>query len=293
MELSHPLSGVTRHLLGAEPGAVQTYVHAPQQSTRDRHIVVCEWRHASGKTLKGSGAAPTKLEAYLKAVVELGETALCVGASVPNRSGMAGGLIAANALHRAKAELVERDAFLFHYRGRVPFLSRELADSGAWLFEMSSPRAGDHCFIALDQACVEGTAECVLLGLGCHDDRRTAAEKALGELAGMTLDHAMRPGWCRAVYEGTSNASRLTDLHHAHSRDPRNKARIRALCATGSGTSNRRTPLSSDWRIEWLESPLKYFKYVRASHPELAVLEFGLPEPTESPAEPPLYHPIW
>jgi hypothetical protein len=294
MELSHSLSRVTRHLLRAGAGAVETFVHSPQEATRDRCVVVCEWERNPGKRLKSSGTAKNKLEAYMKAVVELGEAALCDGISVPNRTGVAGGLIVGNAVERAKAELMERDAFLFHYRNQVPFVKREPVGAGAWLFELSSPQDGVHCFIALDRACVEGIAECILMGLGCHGDRGAAVEKALGELACMVLDHSMRPGWCRAVYSGASSPARLTDMHHAASRDPRNMERFRALCATGPSEALRgRGNLAGNWRVECLTSPLRYFKYVRVSHADLAVLEFGKPEPSASPEEAPLFHPVW
>lgn len=294
MELSHPLSRVTRHLLRAGAGAVETFVHSPQEATRDRYVVVCEWERNPGKRLKSSGVAGSRLEAYMKAVVELGEAALCDGTSVPNRTGVAGGLVVENAVLRAKAELMERDAFLFHYRNRVPFVTREPAGSRAELFEMSSPQDGIHCFIALDKACVEGTADCILMGLGCHADRGAAAEKAIGELACMVLDHSMRPGWCRDVFSGASRPTRLTDMHHASSRDPRNMKRIRELCAAGSSEALRgRGKLADEWCIELLASPLRYFKYVRVSHGGLAVLEFGKPEPSTSPEEAPLFHPVW
>lgn len=292
MELSSSLSRVTRHLVGAEPGTVQTYVHCPRASTLSRYIVVCEWEREPRKRIKASGVARSRLDAYLKAVVELGEVAICDGTSMLNRTGLAGGLIFENAVHRAKAELLERDAFLFHYRRRLPFVKRESAGPGACLFEMSSPLADVHCFIALDQAFVEGGAECILMGFGCHLDRETAGEKAVGELAGMVLDHSLRPGWCRDVYTGAAKPARLTDLHHAYSRDSRNIERIRALCRPGSADSSR-GPLSEEWRVERLQSPLKYFKYVRVSHPGLAVLEFGRPEDATSPGQAPLYHPVW
>jgi hypothetical protein len=269
-------------------------VHCPQKSTLSRYIVVCEWERKPQKRIKASGVGGTRLEAYLKAVVELGEVALCDGASLLNRTGVAGGLVLANAVDRAKAELTERDAFLFHYRGQVPFVRRESAGSGACLFEMFSPLTGAYCFIALDQAFVDGAADCILMGLGCHFDRATAGEKALGELSGMVLDHSLRPDWCREVYAGTVKPARLTDLHHSYSRDPRNIERIRALCRPGAPEAlSGRGALLDEWRIERLESPLRYFKYVRVSHPGLALLDFGKPEAAASPEEAPLYHPVW
>lgn len=294
MELSHPLSRVTRHLLRAGAGAVQAFVHSPQEATRGRYVVVCEWERNPGKRLKSSGTAKSRLEAYMKAVVELGEAALCDGISVLNRTGVAGGLVVENAVQRAKAELMERDAFLFHYRNRVPFVKREPVGTRAFLFEMSSPQDGVHCLIALDGACVDGTAHCILMGLGCHGDREAAAEKALGELACMVLDHSMRPDWCRDVYSGALSPARLTDMHHAASRDPRNMERIRALCAAGFSEALRgRGKLAENWRVERLASPLRYFKYVRVSHADLAVLEFGKPESAAFPEEAPLFHPVW
>lgn len=294
MELSHPLSRVTRHLLRASAGAVEVYVHSPQEATRGLHIVVCEWQRDPRKRLKASGVARSRLEAYVKAVAELGEVALCDGTSLPNRTGVAGGLISANAVLRAKAELLERDAFLFHYRNRVPFLKREPASSDSCLFEMSSAQDRYYCFIALDKAGAEGRAECILMGLGSHVDRRTAADKALGELACAALDHSMRPGMCRDIYEGKSPPARLTDLHHASSRDPRNIGMMRALCQGGTPEASRsRGALSGEWRVERLASPLRYFEYVRVSHDGLALLEFGQPEPASSPDDAPLYHPVW
>lgn len=293
MELSHSLSRVTRFLLQAEAGAVEVFVHDPQDATRGLHVAVCEWQRETGKRLKASGVAATRFEAYIKAVAELGEVVLCHASGLESRAGIAGGLFASNAVLRAKAELLERDAFLFHYRNRVPFLRRESARaaSGAGVFEMSSAEKGRHCFIALDEAFMAGGAECVLMGFGCHADRELAAAKALGELACMSLDHAMRPGWCRDVYEGRSRAARLTDFHHAFSRDPRNRERIRALCRTDAAPAPSRRDLVGEWRVETLKSPLRYFKYVRVFHDGLVPLEFGRPEPSFEGT--PLYHPVW
>lgn len=296
MDLSDPLIQVTRHLLRDPSGFIAVHVHEPQERTKNRFIVVCEWEKRSGHWLRASGVAGSRVEAYVKAIAELGEVALCDRDSLPDRSGIAAGFIEKNAVVRAKSELIERDAFLFHYRTGTPFLRREpaLDASEAVLFEMSSADLGYVSLLAVDRASLEGRRDCILLGLGCHPDRGVAASKAIGELACATLDHAMRPGWCKDIYEGNSPAKRLTDRHHAASRDPRNLERMGRLFAVRSGSViGERVDCSKRWEIVSLESPLRYMRYFKATNDALAVLEFGRPESWTDSGSPPLFHPIW
>ncbi len=63
--------------------------------------------------IQATGLGSTRLNAFAKAISELGEVILKVESSLLHRSGMAGGFCIRNAMQRAKFETLERDAFFF------------------------------------------------------------------------------------------------------------------------------------------------------------------------------------
>lgn len=301
MGLSRSLARLTRHLIRGDEGWTEAFVHPPSELTLGHFIVVSTFRSSEGPVLKGTGVARSQTEAYLKSVIELGEVLCSNKNGIANRNGMAGGLMLRSAMERAKAELIERDAFLFHYRQGVPLKGPEIwpetirgasSRGRVLVFEMSSAVHGTHCVMATDEASVSGDEGCLWFGLAAHPDREAASWKAMGEYACMNLDHAMRPGWCAGVFAGTQPASRLPDLHHAASRDPRNRRRFHDLCGGAEAEPHRRNDRSIKWSQSEILSPLRYFRYALASSPALHALEFGRSEPVPA-GEPPLFHPVW
>lgn len=301
MGLSRSLARLTRHLIRGDEGRTEAFVHPPSELTLGFFIVVSTFRSDEGAVLKGTGVARSQTEAYLKSAIELGEVLCSRQNGISTRNGMAGGLLLHSAIERARAELLERDAFLFHYRKGVPFRSSEIWREGIpgasgrgriMVFELSSAVGGLRCVLATDEASIGGDEGCLWFGLAAHPDREAAARKAVGEYACMNLDHALRPGWCADVFAGTRPASRLPDLHHAASRDPRNRRRFHDLCGVGESESRFRQGVSIEWSQAEVPSPLRYFRYARASSPLLDILEFGVSESVPA-GEPPLLHPVW
>lgn len=234
---------------------------------------------------------------YIRALVELGENIIFKTHGLEDRGGLSGGFLLSGAVKRAKFELIERDAFLFHYRTVTPFLSRASDPQvGALLFEMRSSVPGVHCFFATTPECAEGHHPCLLLGLGAHEEAAQARKKALGELATMKMDHELRPGWCAALEANPDRISRVPDFHHVQSRDGRNIQIIRKLCDlqdAGRGASVDPVHIEGGWNIQTLESPIRFVKYGRIENAKLRSLKFGEPELVTGASDRPLYHPIW
>lgn len=301
MGISRSLTRVAQHLLGARAGSAETFVHCPTMTTLGRSIAVTSFRTPSGAVHRGTGVARSEVEAFLKSVLELGEVIHCQEAGVSNRSGMAGGLLLGAAIERARSELIERDAFLHHYRGGIPLqgaefiIAREGVPPGRgeiMVFLMSPAVPGVRCVLVTDELSVMGAEGCIWFGLGSHPDFAVAVQKALGEYASMMLDHELRPGWCARVFDGIEPASCLPDLHHAASHDPRNRRRFREICGSGKRQPGPRPMGVVHWLEREVPSPVRYFRFVHSVAEGLIPLEFGIPESIPE-NESPLLHPIW
>lgn len=249
---------------------------------------------------KGSGMTTDSVNSsYIRAVVELGENIIFKTKRLEDRGGLSGGFLFSEAIQRGKYELIERDSFLYHYRERAPFLSRRASQEGdALLFEMKSKVPGVHCFFATTRECANGQNPCLLLGLGAHKDPSQAQRKALGELSTMQLDHDLRPGWCEALAASPEKISRLPDYHHVQSRDSRNIEAIKEICSVSGESLGKQAGYDSEiqrqWRVEKMESPIRFAKYCHISNSRLEALKFGFPEEKSLwRSESPLYHPIW
>lgn len=251
----------------------------------------------NGIKLKGSANAPTLVSAFTKALVEMGEAFVLRAHGLTDRSGVAGGIFPKAIGLRAQSELLERDAFLFHYRNRISFEKfAELAhpfwpEENVLVFKLKSASEGFHCFLATDTKCANGRNQCLLLGLGAHTDIETAKNKAIGEYATMLMDHKQRPDWCKHLALDPALSTRPPDHHHAHSRDPRNISCFKALCSGNSEGSRKLKHLN--WATQSMESPLIFFRYQKVECDDLLKLEFGKPEPQQNQEDPPLFHPIW
>lgn len=291
MGVSTKLTRIARFLLRADDERVGVFVHEPSEATSGLYVIVTTLWCDEVKTT-GTGKARAERDAFVRSVAELGEALVARRERFKDRDGIAGGLFRKRAVERACCEAIERDAFLYHYRGRRPFLAREDLARDLVAFVMASALPTIHAVLVTDRGSAEGRSECLTIGLGAHRDRAESIEKAVGEASTMRLDHRLRPGWCADIYGGVEKPARLPDFHHAQSRDPRNREIFADLCAqTGSQRGSRSPLLHGDWRIQRLKSPVRFLSFVRVKNPELAPLEFGRPEPEST--SPPLYHPIW
>ncbi len=82
----------------------------------------------NGKPAQGYSRNDRLNIAFTKALCEFGEVIVARQLSLANRNGLAGGVFKRTAISRAKSELLERDAFLYHYAIRIPFTQRKKMD---------------------------------------------------------------------------------------------------------------------------------------------------------------------
>jgi hypothetical protein len=304
MEFSSKLAGITRILLRPNARMVEVYLHSPSSENQGLWMAVLDIEDDCSFRYKGTGISRRKEEAFIKALVEVGENIIVRRDSLKDRGGIAGGFLGFLATERAKNELCERDAFLFHYRNVTPFLSREeflfkINGPKIIIFEMRSRVAGYRAFLATSEECSLGTGDCILLGFGSDSDPEVAKQKATNEFSTMFFDHARRPGWCAELEKGKREILRLPDLHHVASRDSRNILRFKKMCSITESSSCNSFPEqiaknSSKWGIEYLKSPFCFVKYVRVSNPMLAPLTFGGYETSGlDEGNSPLRHPVW
>lgn len=297
VESSHQLAKITKTLLKEKTIKTSVYFKRPSAETNELFIVVVSVTLQNGFKIKGSANAPTLTSAFTKALIEMGEVYILKSQGFKDRSGIAGGLFSKSITTRAQAELLERDAFLFHYRNKISFEKSDQFAHPFWtkeyivVFRLMSASNRFHSFLATDSKCADGNHQCLLLGLGAHTDIESAKNKAIGEYATMLMDHRQRPDWCKRLALDPGLSTRQPDHHHAHSRDPRNISLFKDLCS-GSLPGTRRTQ-QLNWTNQSLESPLRFFRYLKADCPELLKLEFGKPEPQQGQEEQPLFHPIW
>jgi hypothetical protein len=287
-------------MLFSEPvDHIDVFAEAPCESNGGQWVVVVEAIWRDWALMKGTGTGRSESVSFLKGLVELGEVWLVRKHSLQDRSGIAGGIFRRQASFRAKAELIERDSFLFHYRNRHPFARkikevRQTVDApGIVVFEMDSSDPKFTSVFATNTMCAMQGADCLLMGLGAHSDPNVAIQKAIQEYSIMAMDHVRRPGWCARLSQDSSLSNRLPDFHHAQSRDSRNLERIKSICAI-DGRQTRRVLPKIFWNERQLPSPIRFVHYVAVSSPDLMSLDFGAPEPREIwESERPLYHPVW
>lgn len=322
---SGKLSQVARYFFRPPSVRFDVYIHCTKSGSRELKVAVVEGtlirvqdKVRFGKPpvdgtdlikVKGTGTAESESTAFIKALVELGESYLVRELKLPHRCGLAGAFFLDQATLRAKAELIERDSFLYHYRNHVPFsrlievVSIKEACKGLYLYQMVSADPFFNAVFATDENGVNGVGPCLLMGLGSHPKLAVAKAKAKQEYLVMALDHKQRPGWCEELFKSLGKVERLPDLHHCHSRDIRNLNRISSICKKAPRGKDPDGPNKSSERIlsrqiRWeekrLPSPLRFVKYIQVVSPDLATLDFGHPEPRETWGSiEPLYHPVW
>jgi YcaO cyclodehydratase, ATP-ad Mg2+-binding len=289
MELtfSKRLTAMARALFLAPVDYLDIFVAKPMDGKN--FTVTAEARIERGPLMSGTGSSSSEADAFIRALVELGEVWITNKLSLRDRNGLAGGLFKMQARMRAKAELIERDAFLFHYRKDIPFLqildTKNIGGKNVLAFKMASADTKLTAVFAVDEAAVKGEAECLLMGMAAHRSTSLAIAKAFNEFSVMALDHAIRPGWCARLIEdlpkNPEKAARLPDFHHAHSRDMRNLNRIKHLCNTDGNFDLVKSTRSTKpilWSISDIESPVRFVKYQLVKTKDLIHLQFGVPE---------------
>lgn len=277
------------------------FLHCDIKELTWTFIISGQFKNSS--QIKGSASGATQWEAFIKAFVEFGEAYLVKSLNLKDRNGLAGGLFVSTAKSRAMAELVERDAFLYHYRNDIPFKLYKIitiqdnvkTKKEIFIYEMNNCSPDFYTFMATDQSCAEGNNPCLLIGLGGHQQKQTAVSKSISEYHAMILDHQLRPNWCFDLEKDRSKAQRMTDFHHSHSRDERNIEKFKALCSKKSNKSFLRASINEKkWIVKKQSSPVKYFTYIKIEHEDLVKLEFGIPEISDlNLTATPLYHPLW
>ncbi len=300
MVISRPLSRIAKILLKDFNGHVDVYIHPPHLNDHKLYIVVVGWAREDGEYVKASGNASSEVEAFIKAIVELGEILIVRHEKMIDRNGLAGGIFKKTIIDRAKSELLERDAFLYHYRNKVPFISMKVVNTNRHgvdviVFKMASSDKNYSCYLASDKKCAEGNHSCLLIGLGAHRNEKIAIEKAIGEYFIMHRDHEMRPGWCEKIEKNREQVSRIADFHHSYSRDERNIAIFKNICTISEGKDEFQRENNFDqnkWMIKKMLSSIWSISYYLVDHPELVQLRSGNPE-SGYDSDNPLYHPIW
>ena len=269
---------------------LKVFVHKPTIKTRYRWLVVVNIVDSLSCKYKGSATSSNPIEAYIKAVAELGESLICSSLNFGNRSGIAAGLLTSQAIVRAKSELIERDAFLYHYRNAIPFTAvKEIDDNdGLLAFQMQSAEKNYYSYLVTDVKCSTGASECLLFGTGCHPSEKIAIEKAVQEYVSIALNHELKPEWCNGNSNEQLQHKSLTDRHHFASRDFRNIERFRLLCLVRE-PAGPRPNVGDDWKITRLSSPLRFFNFVYVQNESLISMTFGEFERIEGD----LLHPFW
>lgn len=299
MEFSSRLVKVARVLLKPHFDSVEVYLHSPERIAHGKWTAVIDVKSLGLGKLKGTGTAGVFYDAFLKALVELGENIVVKQNGLRDRNGLSGGLFLRTASQRSKCELLERDAFLYHYRSGEAFSPIEVdsdyyKSKGICLFRMSSADERVFCILATDVNCSKGKSECLLIGLGASESLDEAIQKAIAEYSIMLYDHEFRPGWCAFLAKDPSRIKRVPDFHHVQSRSTRNIEIFKQLCQGPRGLGRKpgfAHKVNKAWKQEIFGSPVHLVHYVKLSNPLLTPLIFGKPEPTSGDEN--LYHPIW
>jgi hypothetical protein len=246
-----------------------------------RYMITIEASGMAGSA-KGDGLYLT----FIKALVELGERISLLINDIRTSNGVAGGLMKSEAIERAKAESLERDAFLYHYANAIPFLDRNKDDSGVWLYKMAAADSKVHTYIATDSIENFAATGCLRIGMGASVDMKEAKMKAVVEFANSRRLHNNHPDWCEEQYEKSDS---IMNFHHTRSRESNIKKHFKCLLEVNS---HIRPQSKIDWNITELKSPLRGVSFVRLFSNQLRDLTFGTKMEIKGWNED-LYHPIW
>lgn len=294
MDLSRTLTKVFSGFFRANIKDLVVYCHRPDADSLWHWVVTASFSY-NGARIRGGSVDCNISAAIVKSLSECGEAIVTFDEGFDARCGYAGGVFKDTASVRAKRELLERDAFLFHYRKNIPFtrIERRLGPNHpCFYFRMETRDENLIAVFATDRRAIEGVDGCLWFGASCDADLHQSIKKAYSEYAGIHFNHRRGSDRCRRDFESLEALLPAFERHHASSHDPRNRERIKSICSGNSERVLRQLIKSSDWLIKEKHSPIRGFQYVRASHPELEELEFGVPEPWVE-GDRPLYHPYY
>lgn len=290
MDLSSALNKTAKFLFKKKGIELNVQVLKPSRKTLFRWIcsIYVADLTIKKRTYRGTGGSNQLAFAFLKAFGEVCETIAMYENKLSSRCGMAAGIIAENSILRAKSELIERDAFIYHYRNRIPFVSRKRIDDDLHSFELASADKDFPTYFVTNTSTTNGASKCLQFGCGTSfQNSNDAIQKAVQEFVNIHINHHNFPNQCLEWWNHPELIPTKMDFHHVQSRDQRNLDIFKLLFNTQS--TSRPQIDRTKWIIEELPSPAKFFKVFKVAHPDLQILKFGQPEPNTAD----LYHPFW
>jgi hypothetical protein len=226
-------------------------------------------------------------------LLELGEEIVRVKWQLSSRSGLAGGVLKGPTWFRARGELVERDAFFYHYRNRIPFHRagvRRLDGVVLDVYELESAEPNLKVALVMAQT-VEEEEGFLHFATASSFDIESASLRAAREY--LSLHRYLEANHQRLTQRAADANECRRDLSLFHFKacsDPRNFERFRFLRAGNEKPAFGRCSTPVVWRRVQYPSPVRGFRFLRAESDQLQKIEFGLPEATDGP---PLFHPFW
>lgn len=289
VDLSPTLVKIVKFLLNNKNLNILIWVTKPSENNLFRWICNIKVTDPTiNRDYRGTGGSNQLSFAFLKSFGEVCETIAMYENRFSSRCGMAAGFLSESSILRAKSELIERDAFVYHYRNEIPFTSKASLDNGLQSFNMATADQNFPTFLVTDEATVAGKAKCLQFGCGTSFKNTQDAEyKAIQEFLNIFLNHKNFPDQCENWWTHPEEIPTKMDFHHIQSRDKRNLDRFNTLFDT---KAHLRSEIDqTKWVVNEVQSPAKFFKVYKASHPDLLKLEFGIPEPNTLD----LFHPFW
>lgn len=243
-----------------------------------------------GLVFRGTGISSSLQFSFIKALSELGEDIIFFEHKMVSSCGLAGGLFVSAAAERAKTEALERDSLLYHYRSGMAFLpicDTAMNISPLRAFSLLSACPPINVVLVTDDSRCTGASDCLIFGTGASKTKTKALENALHEYLSQKENHEKNPTWCGSLEQSTDALSN-PDFHHLASRDIRNIAKFKLLCESRDNVvaDIPKREHALNWEIEYIPSPIRFFKYVRASSHSLLTLRPRLEESGATEAKP-------
>lgn len=288
MDLSCSLKFITKSLLKINFKTITIKIKK-QKIEFSKIISVKILLETSHSSFTGYGSDRSIFKAYLKALSELNERYAFYSSESENSSGFASGVIKKRVQLRAKAEIIERDAFLFHYQEKTPW-SLHKTEGNIILYKLNSAESKFITFLATDTATSNGLENCLIFGCGTDlkENEKNAEFKAVSEYNSLKQNHLKNPNFCELASLSKKEDYTTVDQHHLASRDKRNILIFKDLCSSNNiNFKNNKNNLV--WEIMEHKSILKGFHVQQAKCSSLRVLQFGKPEPDSEN----LFHPFW
>lgn len=292
MDVSKSVEKTVHFLLKKKPTKISVFTHPPSNENLNRFVVVINLTIENIK-LKSSATSSSHAFAAVKAISEIGEDILRTEKKLGSRSGISGGFIKSEIINRAKSELIEHDAFFFHYHNKIPFTyhnSRILNEQTLHTFILSSKSKMYKTILVINEESLEDN-NCLIFATSAHSNLEIAIEKAICEFSQKLLNHLLWPEDC-AKLENELIFHNKSDLHHKACRSPINKEIFKKLCCKENISPLIDRGDTSTWEIEKLSSPLEFFNFYKITSMQLIPIYFGIPE--EDQDENALnFHPYW